>query len=620
MVEDEPGQKDAEVSREDTLLRKRLMRLTIAVGTVLALALVVSLVLALRWYLSPQTDLSISQRQDLVQGLASAGQAVAVLLTGAVALIGLYLTRQNTNKQLRQARESTREQLEQARESTREQLEQARESQERTQASAQETLRLTEQGQITERFTRAIEQLGATDDKGEMKLEIRLGGIYALERIALDSPERDYSTVMEVLTAYVRENAPWPTKASNKSPERSFIKPPERDSVSDSSPNEAAEQDEGAEQQGVEPTTGSPRTDIQAILDILNRREENRVHHLELQGTHLQGANLQGANLRGANLRGANLSGAGLEEAILQRTHLQGANLRGANLRGADLRGADLQEAADLRGANLQEARLQEARLQKADLQRAILEEAHLEGAHLEGASLEKANLQRAHLQRAILEEAHLEEAHLERASLEEANLQRAHLEGAPLDEAHLEGAKLQRAHLEKAVLAGAFLTEADLWRADLRHLQGVDNDKISRIRILVHQARFDSQEVEQLQHHIADLQHFSGVSLRKADLREANLQGAILIGASLTEAKLRKACFKGAILIGANLQGASVRNADFEEADLSWADLSGADRITNEELDAQAHSLEGATMPNGQKYEDWLNDKEGSGKDLENE
>jgi uncharacterized protein YjbI with pentapeptide repeats len=590
MVEDEPGQKDAEVSREDTLLRKRLMRLTIAVGTVLALALVVSLVLALRWYLSPQTDLSISQRQDLVQGLASAGQAVAVLLTGAVALIGLYLTRQNTNKQLRQARESTREQLEQARESTREQLEQARESQERTQASAQETLRLTEQGQITERFTRAIEQLGATDDKGEMKLEIRLGGIYALERIALDSPERDYSTVMEVLTAYVRENAPWPTKASNKSPERSFIKPPERDSVSDSSPNEAAEQDEGAEQQGVEPTTGSPRTDIQAILDILNRREENRVHHLELQGTHLQGANLQGANLRGANLRGANLSGAGLEEAILQRTHLQGANLRGANLRGADLRGADLQEAADLRGANLQEARLQEARLQKADLQRAILEEAHLEGAHLEGASLEKANLQRAHL------------------------------EGASLDEAHLEGAKLQRAHLEKAVLAGAFLTEADLWRADLRHLQGVDNDKISRIRILVHQARFDSQEVEQLQHHIADLQHFSGVSLRKADLREANLQGAILIGASLTEAKLRKACFKGAILIGANLQGASVRNADFEEADLSWADLSGADRITNEELDAQAHSLEGATMPNGQKYEDWLNDKEGSGKDLENE
>src|SRR5215208_1156741 len=207
MVEEEPGQKDEEVGREDTLLRKKLVRLTIALGAVLAVALLVSLGFALRWYLSPQTDLSISQRQDLVQGLASAGQALAVLLTGAVALIGLYLTRQNTNKQLRQARESTQEQLQQARESQERQLQQARESQERTQASAQETLRLTEQGQITERFTRAIEQLGATDDKGEKKVEIRLGGIYALERISRES-ENDYWPIMQILAAYVREHAP----------------------------------------------------------------------------------------------------------------------------------------------------------------------------------------------------------------------------------------------------------------------------------------------------------------------------------------------------------------------------------------------------------------------------
>ena len=77
---------------------------------------------------------------------------------------------------------------------------------------AQLELEATRDQQVTERFTRAIDQLGATDDKGEKKLEIRLGGIYALERIAWDSlametsPGRDYSTVMEVLTAYVREN------------------------------------------------------------------------------------------------------------------------------------------------------------------------------------------------------------------------------------------------------------------------------------------------------------------------------------------------------------------------------------------------------------------------------
>jgi hypothetical protein len=40
------------------------------------------------------------------------------------------------------------------------------------------TLHVNREGQITERFTRAIDQLG------DQRLEIRLGGIYALERIA----------------------------------------------------------------------------------------------------------------------------------------------------------------------------------------------------------------------------------------------------------------------------------------------------------------------------------------------------------------------------------------------------------------------------------------------------
>ncbi len=51
--------------------------------------------------------------------------------------------------------------------------------------------------------------------------------------------------------------------------------------------------------------------------------------------------------------------------------------------------------------------------------------------------------------------------------------------------------------------------------------------------------------------------------------------------------------------------------------ADLREANLSGAEGITKEQLD-QAESLEGATMPNWQKYEDWLKSK-GSGEDREN-
>jgi hypothetical protein len=65
--------------------------------------------------------------------------------------------------------------------------------------------RLNRAGQITERFTRAIDQLGATDQRGKPKIDVALGGIYALERIARDSKD-DHPQVVEVLTAYVREH------------------------------------------------------------------------------------------------------------------------------------------------------------------------------------------------------------------------------------------------------------------------------------------------------------------------------------------------------------------------------------------------------------------------------
>jgi Protein of unknown function (DUF2934) len=56
------------------------------------------------------------------------------------------------------------------------------------------------QRRITESFSKAVEQLGSD------KLEVRLGGIYSLERISKESPD-DYWTVMENLAAFVRERS-----------------------------------------------------------------------------------------------------------------------------------------------------------------------------------------------------------------------------------------------------------------------------------------------------------------------------------------------------------------------------------------------------------------------------
>jgi hypothetical protein len=64
------------------------------------------------------------------------------------------------------------------------QLKDARQQAEKTAAQAREQLDIAQRGQVTERFTHAIDQLGHT------ALDVRIGGIYALERIANDSPRR----------------------------------------------------------------------------------------------------------------------------------------------------------------------------------------------------------------------------------------------------------------------------------------------------------------------------------------------------------------------------------------------------------------------------------------------
>jgi hypothetical protein len=224
-------------------------------------------------------------------------------------------------------------------------------------AIATRTYRLTQQGQITDRYTKAIEQLGSE------KLEIRLGGIYALERIAVDS-ERDHRTVVEVLGAFAREQGGQPSRPNNADPA----------------------------------TVKRVATDVEAAVTVLGRLPDRfYTSRANLASVYLASANLVGANLWEANLQGANLREANLERARLQGADLQGANLREADLQRANLREANLQRAV-LRGANLREANLERADLQGANLQAAFLREADLQRANLQGADLRRAFLSGAML------------------------------------------------------------------------------------------------------------------------------------------------------------------------------------------------------------------------------
>jgi phage shock protein PspC (stress-responsive transcriptional regulator) len=172
----------------------------------------------------------------------------------------------------------------------------------RQQATA--TQELTRQGQASERFTRAVDQLGSD------RPEVRLGGIYGLEQIAQQAPDNRLA-VAEVLVAYLHRTSPRPANPTTQPAESLRIRAPE----------------------------------VQAALTVLVRRRPLfNDPRLDLSELDLRGAEVSGQlvlvdqqfGLREGDLRGADLRGTDLRDARFFGVYLYEADFRGADLRGAD--------------------------------------------------------------------------------------------------------------------------------------------------------------------------------------------------------------------------------------------------------------------------------------------
>ena len=196
--------------------------------------------------------------------------------------------------------------------------------------ATQRNVLVAEEKQVTERFTQAINQIGSD------KIEVRLGGIYALERIAKDSP-KDHWTIIEVLSAFVREKSP--LQISNETSE------------------------EVVESLARNFLTGVSR-DIQAALTVIGRRNtpnDPEDATIDLSRTNLRSVNLASANLRKVNLRFSDLSSANLNKANLREAVVAETILNGTILLKADLYQVSFETATFGRGL-LQETDLREAK------------------------------------------------------------------------------------------------------------------------------------------------------------------------------------------------------------------------------------------------------------------
>ncbi|REJ50840.1 MAG: pentapeptide repeat-containing protein [Microcystis aeruginosa DA14] len=233
--------------------------------------------------------------------------------------------------------------------------------------NSQAERQLIQERLITERFSKAVEQIGNT------KEEVVIGGIYSLERIAKDSP-KDQWRIMEVLTSYIRKNSPIPSNIQQLEPEEREKALEKLPSVS--IPVQAALTVIGRRKvENDQAGDNLAETNDFAGDNLAETTDFSKIKILDLSRTNLRGANLNGANLNRANLWEANLNGANLNRANLYRAELKGANLIRANLKGANLDGANLLNRANLNRGILTTGWLI-----------ANLDEANLNGANLNGA------------------------------------------------------------------------------------------------------------------------------------------------------------------------------------------------------------------------------------------
>ncbi len=172
---------------------------------------------------------------------------------------------------------------------------------------ADKQAKTAEQGLITDRINKATEGLGKFKDKGDPIVEVRLGALYALERIAQDSI-RDHIQIMEMLCAYIRTNSP------------------------------ATDNNEKL------------REDILAAITIIARRgfsksgkervKEEKIHVCYIE---LNNCNLCNATFGNADMSDARLINSNLHEAYFDYTNLSDAWINNSNMSGAFFRKTDME-------------------------------------------------------------------------------------------------------------------------------------------------------------------------------------------------------------------------------------------------------------------------------------
>jgi uncharacterized protein YjbI with pentapeptide repeats len=361
---------------------------------------------------------------------------------------------------------------------------------------------------LTDRYTEAVAQLGSD------AMAVRLGGLYALERIARDS-ERDRETIVDVLTAWLR-----------------------------------ARTDGGQPEPITSPETERAPTDVRAAVVVVGKLSVLLPKPV---------LDLSSARLSGSQLHSVRANTVNLDDAVLTRTYIWRSAFKWVHMFQADLRHAQISDTT-IEYLVLTKANATAATIDLDTTQPVLAHELNARN------SMWMSKTPVVFWARgSVFASAHMDAILREDGSISRMDLSGSELDAADFSEAVLDGIGLRRSTLTEADFTSARLVPlVDEDGAVVRDAGGAPLCPADLRDVDAEGARFSGAS--------APLANFVD-----ARLRSANFDDCDLTGADLKRADLRSASFRNAILVGANLSDADLEGADLTGARVDGADFSGA-------------------------------------------
>lgn len=375
---------------------------------------------------------------------------------------------------------------------------------------AQDNLQLSELRLIRENFSQAIEQLS------NEKIVIRLGGIYTLEKIAIDNHENYNSNVINILISFVREQSIHNNQTSLSTVQK-FLYNQDTDLNAQKIPE-----------------------DIQASLNILSRL--NYSFSLNLSRINISNFNLKNCNFADAIFDRATLENINFKYALLQNTSFDKASLKKSDFYYADL------ENAKMCNANLEHTECRYTNFSKAILYDVVFNNSDLYRSCLTEAKFARANLKNSNINEVEATKTYFTQADLSKALCTQSNFKEAVFYKTILIETNLNDCILTRASFKYAKLTKALLIEIEAEKVNFQYIDAegalFDLAKLKASDFYsanLKKASFRSADVQFIDFSYANLEEANFLEARNietANFRRANLKNVIGLSSFINKKK----------------------------------------------------------------------------------